>query len=349
MRSRPPTRPVPMSARSPCSSRPARSSAWWSRIWRALRAAGTGRIEDALRVSLAECSRGLPPYKRISGYAVGREPLPRTRLGKYRRHLLSELYARAQTGAAVPAAPPSEADATLLAKPRAAQVWQWLERRYPDRPLSLETSPQLDLGIDSLAWLEIGLAFERAFGFRLSEEAAARVLILRDLLQEVEAAPAAAASGAAELSPDDARWLVPAGTLLSALGFVARTLVWAVMRAGFRLRVGWGRAFAAHGSRRTGLQPFERSRPLRGRRRPALEPYAPGPLGCGPDAPVRHAAAPRGRTHVQPVSRGRPGRPAKACLRPRGAGAGRHPHLVSRGNGDRPPASCRPSCRASVC
>ncbi len=205
----------------------------------ALRAAGTGRIEDALRVSLAECSRGLPPYKRISGYAVGREPLPRTRLGKYRRHLLTELYARAQTGAAVPAAPPSEADATLLAKPRAAQVWHWLERRYPDRPLSLETSPQLDLGIDSLAWLEIGLAFERAFGFRLSEEAAARVLILRDLLQEVEAAPAAAeaAPGAAGLSPDDARWLVPAGALLSALGFVARTLVWAVMRACFRLRV----------------------------------------------------------------------------------------------------------------
>ncbi len=204
-----------------------------------LRAAGTGRIEDALRVSLAEASRGLPPYKRISGYAIGHEPPPRTRLGKYRRHLLPELYAQAQTGAGAPAAPPSEDDAALLAKPRAGQVWQWLERRYPDRPLSLDTSPQLDLGIDSLAWLEIGMSFERAFGFRLGEEAVSRVLTIRDLLREVEAAPAAAEAepGTAELSPADRRWLVPAGPTLSALGLLARTLVWAVMRLFFRLRV----------------------------------------------------------------------------------------------------------------
>ncbi|HMA16760.1 MAG TPA: AMP-binding protein, partial [Kiloniellaceae bacterium] len=61
---------------------------------------GTRRIDDSLRVALAAAGQHLPRYQRLAGYAIVREPLPRTRLGKYRRFLLPELYRKALSGEA---------------------------------------------------------------------------------------------------------------------------------------------------------------------------------------------------------------------------------------------------------
>src|SRR3546814_18706200 len=58
------------------------------------------RIEDSLRVALGAAGQHLPRYQRLAGYAVVREPLPRTRLGKYRRFLLPQLYRQARDGKA---------------------------------------------------------------------------------------------------------------------------------------------------------------------------------------------------------------------------------------------------------
>ncbi|MDX1575293.1 MAG: AMP-binding protein, partial [Kiloniellales bacterium] len=89
----------------------------------AVRAAGSGRIEDLIRVSFAELARQLPPYQRLSDFAITREELPRTRLGKFRRHRLAEIYRRAQRGEAPRPAPLSEADRELLSSPRIAPLW----------------------------------------------------------------------------------------------------------------------------------------------------------------------------------------------------------------------------------
>jgi long-chain acyl-CoA synthetase len=206
----------------------------------AIRAHGAARPEALLREEIDRLSRRLAPYQRASGFAITRDPLPRTPLSKLKRHLLPALYSRATAGVAPsPASTLFETDRALLADPTARPVWDWLRNRYPDRRLSLDTSPQLDLGLDSLAWVGLSLEMEQRFGIDLTEAAISRVVTLRDLLIEVTSARStgAAAAPALELTPEQQRWLRPTGILLTALGLVVYGLNRAIFRGLFRLRV----------------------------------------------------------------------------------------------------------------
>ncbi len=209
----------------------------------AIEASGSTRIEDVVRVTLASQSQSLPSFQRPSGLAISREPLPRTRLGKYRRFLLPELFERARRGEA-PAKPQEESpeDRALLAASPAREVWQLLKARYPDKPLALDANPQLDLGIDSLEWLGITLELDDRFGIRLSEEEVAAVTDLRGFLQLVgraAEAPQAADAGPAQAvsAADVERWLSPPSAAESLLGATIHAINAVLMRLLFGLRV----------------------------------------------------------------------------------------------------------------
>jgi len=210
----------------------------------ALRAAGTYRIGDALRVSLSMQARRLPAYKRLAGYSLAREALPRTRLGKLRRHLLPALYEHAGKAVAWAPEPLDEAAKALLEAPRSQAVWALMEARFPGQRLSLETSPQLDLGLDSLAWMELVAEIEREAGIRLTEAAISRVVTLGDLLQAAAEATADGRRAApparlaeVEIPAADRRWLEPPGPLITGIAFLLHLLFRAVAHAVFRLRV----------------------------------------------------------------------------------------------------------------
>jgi long-chain acyl-CoA synthetase len=187
----------------------------------ALRGAGHG-VSDVIRISLSELSPRLPAYKRLSDWALVREPLPRTHLGKYQRHKMADVLDRAERGHGPADAPWSDDDRALVETTRGRQVWEWLQGKFPDKTLHPDTSPQLDLGIDSLAWVTIGLEIQERFGIALSEEAIARTLTLRDLLQEVNQAPAADTGGqdahTHKLVEEARHWLRPRGPLAMTAG-----------------------------------------------------------------------------------------------------------------------------------
>src|ERR671921_41312 len=158
------------------------------------------RIRPAIREAVQEGSNRLPSYQRISDYAISREPLEYTRLGKLRRHVLEERYERARSGeesqdetAIGPVAPEemSGEDRALLEDPAAMGVWKLLADRYRDRRLAPEASPQLDLDIDSLGWVNLTLEIVEKTGVELDEAAIERIDTVSDLLREV-------ASGASE-------------------------------------------------------------------------------------------------------------------------------------------------------
>ncbi len=177
------------------------------------KSANTG-IEDVVRVELASAAQTLPSHERLSGFALVREPLPRTRLGKYQRYLLPRLYEDVLAGGGRRAAAPlSQGDRELLAHPRAAAAWAVLEQRYAARGLTLDADPQLDLGIDSLEWLSLGLELEAAAGVRLAEQDFAGISRVRDLLRLLaEREPGTGGDEAAQrrgLEADEARWLAP--------------------------------------------------------------------------------------------------------------------------------------------
>lgn len=211
----------------------------------AVRASGYSRTDDLFRVTLADLGRDLPSFQRLSGFALTREPIPRTRLGKYRRFLLPELFeqARAARGATGVAATLSDEDRALLQGWPGNELWALLQARYPDKPLSPDADPQLDLGIDSLEWVSLTLELERRFGVRLSEARIAEVQSLRDLIQAVAEAPElgadeseAGAAERAETGPDPEGWLRPAGPATALLGRGLHGASAAVMRLLFRVR-----------------------------------------------------------------------------------------------------------------
>lgn len=217
-----------------------------------LRRAGEHDIEAALRAALLVISRDLPSYQRPDQYAVSREALPRTRLGKIRRHLLERRYEQAKrereagAGGAIDPQEMSDHDRALLEVLAAREVWQWLARRYPAVRLTPDTSPHLDLGVDSLEWLNLATDLGRHFNLELSEETIGRIETVRDLLEEV-AHPAEQAKGftpldpladpAAVLDAGQRRWLAPHNLPQRVLAWLLYQLNRAIYRGIFRLRV----------------------------------------------------------------------------------------------------------------
>jgi len=109
--------------------------------------------------------------------------------------------------------------------------------------LSPGASPQLDLGIDSLEWLNLTLEIRRRAGVELSEQAIGRIATVRDLLREVSEADAGVRAASLledpeqVLSAEQKRWLKPHGATTSAVAAGLYALNWVLVRAWFRLRV----------------------------------------------------------------------------------------------------------------
>jgi long-chain acyl-CoA synthetase len=197
-----------------------------------IRNRGALRQAAALREELEDIASRLPAYERITQYRIVRTPLPRTQLGKLRRHVLPALFDGAELA---PASEPTElqaADRALVETARGAEVWQWLQARYPDRPLTLDTSPQLDLAVDSLEWVALTVEIQSRFGVALNTEHLSRILTLRDLLHEIGAAATKGAEAAIATPP-----YVRPGQMLRALGAVIYATLRPLVRIVLRLRV----------------------------------------------------------------------------------------------------------------
>jgi long-chain acyl-CoA synthetase len=214
-----------------------------------------GEIDRDIRRAVEEGSKRLPSYQRISEYTITRRPLERTQLGKIRRHLLEDRFDRAKRGeeGAGEAVGPltieemSEDDRALLENPAARRVWDLLADRYSDRRLTPDTSPQLDLAVDSLGWVDLTLEIAEGTGVELSEEAIGSIYTVRDLLEGV-AEQAETVGGSVPqalpleqpeevLSDEQKQWLRPLGPLESAVARGMFALDRALARRVFHLRV----------------------------------------------------------------------------------------------------------------
>jgi long-chain acyl-CoA synthetase len=114
----------------------------------------------------------------------------------------------------------SDDDRALLDEPAARAAWDLLRERYASRPLSPDASLAIDLGIDSMEWINVTLAIRQRSGVDITEEATARIETVRDLLNESVAAESVKLTEAAGLVFEDPqrfvsdaqrRWLRPLG------------------------------------------------------------------------------------------------------------------------------------------
>jgi long-chain acyl-CoA synthetase len=193
-------------------------------------------LEQVLRRDVEQLSRELPTHHRLGEYVISHDPIPRTRLGKVRRHKLKERYEQLKQAGGrqkeepgpVPIERLAPEDQQILQDPAARQVWDWLGDRYPDLRLTPDLSPQLDLGVDSMEWLNLTLELRERVGVELGDNAIGRIETVRDLLREV--AEAGRAEGAAAdpvellkeperlLDERQRRWLEPPHLLARGAG-----------------------------------------------------------------------------------------------------------------------------------
>lgn len=210
-------------------------------------------IHEAVQQAVSRQSKALASYKRITDAAVSHAPLPRTRLGKIRRHLLPDVYRQAkeetkrpEKAGPLPVDEMSEADRTLLENPSAKAVWDWLAQRYADARLTPDTSPELDLGVDSLEWVNITMEIQQRTGVELEEESIPDIAVVRDLLAKVAEKTEAGETGSLAspleepeqaLSGYQQRWLAPRRPAEEAAARALFYLNQVAMRLVFRLQV----------------------------------------------------------------------------------------------------------------
>jgi long-chain acyl-CoA synthetase len=108
----------------------------------ATRTGPSAHIDDAIRVALAARAQALPSYQRLADYTLVHEPLPRMPLGKYQRFLPPALYERAAAGTLA-------RFSEEIAHRSARRLYELIRNRYRDKPVHLDASPRLDLGISA--------------------------------------------------------------------------------------------------------------------------------------------------------------------------------------------------------
>ena len=155
------------------------------------RKSGVVDLDSAIRWELENLSMGLAAYKRIKGYIITKDDLPRTRLGKIKRHevknkYLDELKGIKLKGAAREACVTDE-DIRLTSSGAGKKIIEALNKYLkPERPICPADHIELDLGIDSLGRVELIIELERVFNKHIPDELMAGVFTVKELILEIE-------------------------------------------------------------------------------------------------------------------------------------------------------------------
>ena len=160
-------------------------------------------VREIIRFEIEGISIHLPSYKRVLGFDIWTEDLPRTSTRKLRRFEI-ERRVRAQAGAALPVSDVelSEAEAVWAAEPEVARALGLIAeaaRRQP--PIRPDANLDLDLGLDSMQRVELITRLEQTFGVALPEAAASQAYTVRELIEAFRTGGGARAAPSAEGDP----------------------------------------------------------------------------------------------------------------------------------------------------
>ena len=159
------------------------------------RQAGETDIYDKVKWDLELLSRSLEPYKRIKDFILINEELPKTRLGKVKMYEAQRIY-QERAGKRYDRKRPAVAEEL---SPVGETVVEVLARQIEDSRISLDDHLELDLGLDSLALVELLAALERRFDLKIKDGEFTGIFTVRELIRSVEAKnPAAAREPEAE-------------------------------------------------------------------------------------------------------------------------------------------------------
>lgn len=140
-------------------------------------------FNEAVKWEINSLSAKLPSYKRIMGYEVYQHTLPKTTLGKLKRYVIKDIVSGNVLEKEVEL---SDEERGILDSLVGKRVVSSLERIAEKRPIRLEHNLELDLGVDSLARVELTVALSSALSTELPDTFMTDIYTVRDLVQKIE-------------------------------------------------------------------------------------------------------------------------------------------------------------------
>ncbi|MCL2877648.1 MAG: AMP-binding protein [Acidobacteria bacterium] len=207
---------------------------------------------EVLHDGITDLSGRLPKYKRLMSYQIQAEPLPRTTTKKLRRLEIRQTAERGERGApasdGAKSAVSAEASALMESVVGREIIACLREMRHGDVTIAPDMNLELDLGFDSMERVELLSSLEERLNVRLSDDAAAEIFTVRDLIVFLEretggaANPAAAArqSWKTLLSENPGEHAFrPSGTVAAALKYLLlKILYYGLFKPLLRLETG---------------------------------------------------------------------------------------------------------------
>ncbi|OGX19458.1 MAG: hypothetical protein A3K54_04970 [Omnitrophica WOR_2 bacterium RBG_13_44_8] len=142
-------------------------------------------IQGKIRWELENLGKNIPSYKHIMGLSVTKEELPRTALKKIKRYQVSEKYLRG-------ALPKPEAGQYIIPEEELRTLNQEVAQKVMDyisrqlgKSVSLDSHLEIDLGIDSLSRVELGLGLEEIFKVRIPDELLYSAQTIREVITTI--------------------------------------------------------------------------------------------------------------------------------------------------------------------
>lgn len=137
-----------------------------------------GNIYEKIKWELESLGRDLPFYKHIMGIILRTRELPRTPLRKIQRFTIREEYLMGAGEA-------GKEEKEPIPGGIAGKIIGYLSKEIT-RPVRLESHLEIDLGIDSLARVELGLGLEPLLGVKIPDEALYGVSTVKELIAKLE-------------------------------------------------------------------------------------------------------------------------------------------------------------------
>ncbi len=165
---------------------------------------GEVNLRSVLKERFDNASLSLPVYKRIEGFTIALEDLPHTFFGKLERYAVKEIYGPRVVAGIEGALPVSgelsAEDLRLTESATSIKVLECLKEQSDVRkPIKMEDSLELDLGIDSLGRIKLALRLKLAFSADIKIESVSRSFSVKDLFLEITEA----LRTAKHISPED--------------------------------------------------------------------------------------------------------------------------------------------------
>ncbi len=192
-----------------------------------------GNLLETLKWDISNISLHMPQYMRIKGYTIYPDPLPRTPLGKLRRFMIKDIIKVKSEKSKVK----REEDKYLIHDEIGMKVVECIIPLLKEKVLIQSVDNlELDLGLDSLARIELVVSLEKAFSMKLPETFASEIQTVEELVKRIKEYGARSIKEFEKISKwEDILKAEPSFDERKKVGFHHGFLDWLIILIGLRL------------------------------------------------------------------------------------------------------------------